>query len=140
MTLASKYSYDFQTNKLKTYKENPIDEQHIHLWTKQNFYRTSYADHWTKDPKENNNVAIPKYCGFIPGVVSNEEYGKSFSAISRNAFAHPKLDNSNKKFSTTGFNFDQTAHIDTFKHAVTRRYGQQQMQVSHPHQHVFFSL
>ena len=52
MTLASKYSYDFKSQILTKYKADPVEQQQNLLWSKDNFYRTSYADHWTKNPKE----------------------------------------------------------------------------------------
>ena len=140
MTLASKYSYDYKSQVLAKYKAAPIDQGSIHLWSKDNFYRSSYANHWTKQPKEGNHMAIPNYQGFIPGITSNAEYGKSFSAIARKQLANPKLDHTNKYFSSTGFNFDQKAHIDDSKNAQSHKYGKQQIQEVHPSQKVRFSL
>ena len=81
-------------------------------------------------------MAIPKYQGFIPGIISNAEYGKSFSSIARKSLSSTKLEHVNKYFSSTGFNFDQKAHIDDTKHAQSHKYGKQQIQDFHPSQKV----
>ena len=38
----SKFSYDFQENKIRNYMTSSISEGNFHGWSKNNFYRTSY--------------------------------------------------------------------------------------------------
>ena len=59
--MASKYSYDYQTDALRKYKHNTINVEDIAIWNKSNLYRTNYVSQYSIEPRENLNVAIPKY-------------------------------------------------------------------------------
>jgi len=54
-------------------------------------YRTSYGNHWTNRPQEPKSVALPGWAGYVPGMVPDNKFAKSFSPITREAFAHDKL-------------------------------------------------
>lgn len=43
----SQFAYDYETNKLQKYNEQPIHEENFARWSKENFYRTSYINHFT---------------------------------------------------------------------------------------------
>jgi hypothetical protein len=50
-------------------------------------------------------VAYTGYGGFIPTMVSNNEYGRGFSPITRDSFNNPDLGKNKFKLTSTVFNF-----------------------------------
>ena len=77
------YAFDFKKEKKGNYKARNISENQFSEWSKENMYRTSYGNHWTNKPQPPKNMDIPGYGGFVPTVKSKNEYGKTFSSISR---------------------------------------------------------
>jgi len=44
----SQFAYDYESHKLKKYNGTQIQEDGFTLWSKENFYRTSYINHFTE--------------------------------------------------------------------------------------------
>ena len=59
------------------------------IWTSQNLYRTSTADMQSPRPPKNKTSAIPGYQGAIPGSRSDNNFGKTFTKISREQLSRP---------------------------------------------------
>ena len=143
----SQFAYDYESQKLKKYNENSIQEENFARWSKENFYRTSYISHFTevkflhflifitknlKKPLQPKNVAIPGYTGFIPGLYANNEYSKTYSRITRERLANPELGKNPLSLSSTGFNHKKHNFIDPTRNASTHKYGAQTMLSTHP--------
>lgn len=141
----SQFAYDYESQKLKKYNEQTINEPTFTAWSKENFYRTSYINHFTEvlilsfslltpqqKPLEPKNVAVPGYQGFIPGLYSNNEYSKTYSRITRERLANPELGQNPLSLSSTGFNHKKHNFIDPTRTASTHKYGAQTMLATHP--------
>lgn len=128
----SQYAYDYNPAKTQDVRLNPITVDKFNQWTKDNMYRTSYGTLYTVKPSDPKNVVYPGYAGFIPGLKSNNEYGKTFSQIARDSFAKPQLGVNKFKLSSTGFNFRKHDFIDQSIEAKTHKYGSQTIQKHHP--------
>ncbi|CAD8086446.1 unnamed protein product [Paramecium primaurelia] len=113
----------------------PIQEKTFHEWSKNNFYRTSYINHYTQLPQEPKNSAVPGYAGYVPYVQSENLYGERFSEVARKSFADSKLGKFNR-LSSTGFNFDAKELIDPHKEAYSHKYGCQTILKHHPCTHI----
>jgi hypothetical protein len=66
---------------------NPED---FNSWTKKNLYRTSTADMHRPSSQGNKDYVIPGYSGVVPGVKSDNNFGKTFTKISREQFTREK--------------------------------------------------
>lgn len=55
-----------------------------------------------QEPVKNKNMVIPRYQGYMPGVVANNKFANTISETSRKVFVAKKLDEKPHIFSTTG--------------------------------------
>eukprot|EP00825_Cyclidium_porcatum_P000681 TRINITY_DN1024_c0_g1_i4.p1 TRINITY_DN1024_c0_g1~~TRINITY_DN1024_c0_g1_i4.p1 ORF type:complete len:235 (+),score=36.60 TRINITY_DN1024_c0_g1_i4:290-994(+) len=136
----SQYAYDYNPAKTQDFRVNGIEIDKFNQWTRDNLYRTSYGNHWTQLPQEPKNVVYPGYEGFIPGLKSSNQYGKTYSQIARDSFSNPKLGQNTFKLSSTGFNFRKHDFIDQSLDAQNHKYGRQTIQKHHPSQNAEFWL
>lgn len=65
---------------------NPIAAEDFRVWTSNNHYRTSKNDMESSSPPKNKTYAVPGYKGVIPGTKSDNNFGKTFTKISREQF------------------------------------------------------
>ena len=112
-------------------------EDKFHLWTKDNFFRTSYTtmrtnviiillfsfNTLTQKPDSPKNYAIPGYQGYIPYVKAENIIGRPYTALTREAFSKPELGVNKFKISSTGFTYNPTMHIDPSASSITNKYG-----------------
>jgi len=104
-------------------QSRPIKEDNFFKWSNDNMYRTSYNTQWTNKPLEPKNVAVPGYGGFVPGLKSENEFGKSYSRITRENFGKDTLGDNKNRLSSTGFNHKKHVFIDHTRTASTHKYG-----------------
>lgn len=62
---------------------SPVTVTDFRSWSSHNQYRTSTSDMSSPDPVKNKTSAIPGYSGTIPGTNSDNNFGKTFTKISR---------------------------------------------------------
>ena len=72
-----------QSTKVFPKFENQIDSSDLRCWTSKHLYRTSTLDMSKTAPQKSKVYAIPGYQGTIPGVKSDNNFGKTFTKISR---------------------------------------------------------
>ena len=75
---------------------------------------------------------MPGYGGFVPYLISDNKYGKTYGKITRQCFSNPKLGKNPFKLSTTGFNAKRYNFVDETKAATTHKYGKQTIIPNHP--------
>ena len=63
--------------------KSPLTPNDFRAWSSNHLYRTSTSDMHSASPPKNKNYAIPGYTGIIPGVASDNTFGKSFTKTSR---------------------------------------------------------
>ncbi len=68
---------------------------------------------------------IPGYGGFVPTVKSKNEYGKTFSRVSREMYDDPNLGKNKSGLASTGYNISNYKHIDYSLYNNNNRYGNQ---------------
>lgn len=103
--LDSRYSYDFKERAKTRYAKRNINDRDLHCWSRNHLFRTSYTDNFGSKKKQVvplKSSAIPGYRGFIPGLVSENMHGSSYTPLSKEAFSKPELGRSNMKLSSTG--------------------------------------
>lgn len=107
-------------------------EEQFFRWTNSNFYRTSYNDMRERSPVEKKNCVVPGYKGFMPGVASNNIFGKTMTETSRRSFDKLNLDDKVALYSSTGFNSGKIPKADGTLHATSNRYGKTTILDTHP--------
>ena len=75
---------------------------------------------------------IPGYAGFVPGLKSKAEFGKSYAQIAKDSFSDPNLGQNKFNLSCTGFNLNRRLLADETITAKTHKYGAQTSQKTHP--------
>ena len=103
--LDSRYSYDFRDRKKVEYAKKSINEHDLHLWSRDNLFRTTYTDNFSLQKNRLapvKSAAIPGYKGFIPGLKSENLHGSSYTPLTKEAFANPELGNNSLRLSSTG--------------------------------------
>lgn len=65
---------------------SPITANDFRAWTSHNQYRTSTHDMRSSSPPKNKTFAMPGYKGIVPGTKSDNNFGKTFTKISREQF------------------------------------------------------
>ncbi|KRX08638.1 hypothetical protein PPERSA_03509 [Pseudocohnilembus persalinus] len=128
----NQYSYNYYPKKTQDFRQSQITSEGFHKWTKDNMYRTSYSTMSHRQPVQPKNVVYKGYGGFIPGLQSENKYGKNYSAITRDCFSDKKLGYNTHKLATTGFNFKRHDFIDHSLTASTHTYGKSTIQKPHP--------
>jgi len=126
------FAYDYNPAKTQDYRQTGINSNTFHAWTQENMYRTSYATSYTQKPQEPKNNVIPGYGGFVPGLRSRAEFGKSFAQIAKQSFSDVNLGQNKFNLSSTGFNLDKKLLADETITANTHKYGSQTSQKTHP--------
>ena len=104
-------------------KERPFTSDNFFLWSTNHMYRTSYNDMSAKKQVDKKAYAIPKYGGYVPTKIPNNELGKTYTKISRRCFLKDKIDNKPNFYATTGFNFKTLPREDETLGAWTHKYG-----------------
>lgn len=61
--------------------------------------------------------------GFVPGIVAENDFGKSYSELSRKTLSRTTLGANPLKLSTTGLNFTRHDFIDPSLTACSHKYG-----------------
>lgn len=103
--LNNKHHYDFESSKLRTYKDRNIETDGFFGWSKNHMYRTSYVSAYTDNPVEQKSLAMPKYSGYIPYVGPENIHAKGYTPISKDCFSNSKLMRNSTGMATTGHNF-----------------------------------
>jgi len=128
----SHFAYDYNPAKTVDYRQSKITNDKFFAWTAENMYRTSYATSYTDKPQEPKNNVIPGYAGYVPGLKSRAEFGKSYAQIAKDSFNDPNLGQNKFNLSSTGFNLDRKMLADETITACTHKYGSQTSQKTHP--------
>jgi len=89
-------------------------------------YRTSYGDMYKRTGSQPRQVAIPGYEGHIPGIASENKYGKSLSNLALRQLNDKSLREKSRStcirfgFNTRLNNFrDETLHVNNHRHGGT---------------------
>lgn len=130
--LNNKHHYDFESSKLRTFKDRNIEADGFFGWTKNHMYRTSYVSAYTDKPVLQKSLAMPKYQGYIPYVVPEGIHAKGYTPISKDCFANEKLMKNSSGLATTGHNFKYEANLDQSMAASSSKYGKSALQRPHP--------
>jgi len=128
----SHFAYDYNPAKTQDYRQSGIEHNNFHAWTKDNMYRTSYGSSYTQKPTEPKNNVVPGYGGFVPGLKSRAEFGRSFAQIAKQSFSDVNLGQNKFNLSSTGFNLNKQLLADETITASTHKYGAQTSQKTHP--------
>jgi len=126
------FAYDYNPAKTVDFRQSRIENNKFFAWTGENMYRTSYATSYTNKPQEPKNNVIPGYAGFVPGLKSKAEFGKSFAQIAKGNFSDPSLGQNKFNLSSTGFNLNKQLLADETLTASSHKYGAQTIQKTHP--------
>jgi len=126
------FAYDYNPAKTQDYRQAGIDSNKFHAWTHENMYRTSYGSAYSQKPHEPKNNVVPGYGGFVPGMKSKSEFGRSFAQIGKESFSKPDLGSNKFNLSSTGFNLDPKALADPTLTAMSHKYGVPTVQKHHP--------
>ena len=127
------------------YRNRSIDSNGFTNWHKDHMYRSSYANFHSKVNTSNTQdsvnpkcTAIPGYGGYIPYVKPENIHGKGYTPIAKQSFSQDKLAKNIMGLSTTGFNLNRDALIDSSKFGSTSKYGRTAIQRPHPGWNVIF--
>ena len=75
-------------------RAKPVENRDFIKYDYNNLYRTSYNDMYSKTPKLVNTYYARKYAGFVPGMVSENPFGATYTKL-----AKKQMDNfDNKRF------------------------------------------
>ena len=75
-------------------RAKPVENRDFIKYDYNNLYRTSHNDMYSKTPKLVNTYYAPKYAGFVPGMVSENPFGATYTKL-----AKKQMDNfDNKRF------------------------------------------
>ena len=119
-----------------------VNANDFRAWTSQNLYRTSTSDMCSPSPQNNKDYAIPGYTGTIPGVKSDNNFGKTFTKISREQLSRevylpsrvteffPKRPANQPVMGRTLGKFGGGLHDEY--HTVSRFHGQSTLTKEHP--------
>lgn len=91
----------------------------------------------TKESLEPKNTAIPGYGGYIPSIKAENIHARGYSAMAKQSFQNDKLGRNSFGISSTGFNLNKEALIDTSKVASSSKYGKTEIQRAHPGWNVY---
>lgn len=72
-------------------KKCPLTSINFIQYDYDNLYRTSYNDMYLKEPKLLNTYHPPKYCGFVPGMKSENPFAATYTRLAKEQFE--KFDN-----------------------------------------------
>lgn len=89
-------SYNFQREKIATYRNGSIDSQKFHLWLRNDMYRSSYAHFHSpvtrkiiKDSNEPRSAHLPGYAGFIPTDRAESLHAKTYTNKTKDVLKNP---------------------------------------------------
>ena len=138
--LDNNHHFDFENSKLRNYRDKSIESDGFYKWSKDHMYRTSYVGAYSNKPGEPKTLAMPKYQGYIPYIVSENLHGKGFTSLTKDCFTNDKFGKNTFGLSSTGHNFKYEAMLDPSMSATSAKYGKSVIQRSHPAWSVVFDL
>jgi hypothetical protein len=82
---------------------------------------------------------VPGYAGYIPSIKAENIHAKGYTSMAKQSFNQETLGRNPFGLSSTGFNLNRNALIDTSKLASSSKYGKTEIQRPHPGWNVTYS-